>query len=254
MTSVTRSTSQQFSLLLGLVLLLVVNDESSAQTPAWTPPSIVWYCGAQSGGETLCSLVARGVPPAATVNPTSASATYRIYKSKSLGNGVPVLTSVATMPCVARPNGEIECTAKNEVRLAPGVYPIYGTSRNTTDLDIYINANGPLFDWTGDGTVSASGEGLLLLRYLFGFRGAALTERIAFINAKADTEIESSIRMGLLNGWFNFNGQQTSSSAFQQGLLFVRCTLGLRNTALTQSTLVNELSATRKCEQIIAIN
>jgi len=52
-----------------------------------------------------------------------------------------------------------------------------GATRTTgVEIEAYIESGRPSFDIDGNGTVDALTDGLLVLRYMFGFRGATLTQ------------------------------------------------------------------------------
>ena len=48
------------------------------------------------------------------------------------------------------------------------------TRCDSAEIDAFIDANEATFDIDGDGASEALTDGLLVLRYLFGFRGATL--------------------------------------------------------------------------------
>lgn len=58
-------------------------------------------------------------------------------------------------------------------------------SRNATDIKTYLDANRSAFDIDGDGNVDALTDGLLIVRYLLGLRGAALVQG-AFVPGHRD--------------------------------------------------------------------
>ena len=61
-------------------------------------------------------------------------------------------------------------------------------TRNTPELiKAYLDANRSTFDIDGDGNVDALTDGLLVLRYLFGLRGASLIQGAFVAGAPRNT-------------------------------------------------------------------
>lgn len=65
-------------------------------------------------------------------------------------------------------------------------------TRNAATITQYLNTNRVAFDVDGDGIVTPASDGLLILRYLLGLRGTALTQG-ASASALPATEIERRI-------------------------------------------------------------
>ena len=59
--------------------------------------------------------------------------------------------------------------------------------RNATTIASYVAALGNALDIDGDSSVKATTDGLLVLRYLLGLRGAALISGVKATNADATT-------------------------------------------------------------------
>jgi hypothetical protein len=223
-------------------------------TAQWIPPSITWFCDEKSSGVTVCSLVARGDEPANIQDPITATATYRILKGRTIGAGPPLLTSSVTMPCSRLSGGILECRADNEVSLAPGILPAYGVSPNTTQLNVYSNTATRLFDWDGDGLITADKEGLMVLRFLQGFRGTGVSSGIVFTNGKLASNIDRDIGAGLANGWFNFIDTSQRPISTRDGLLFSRCLRGLSGASLVGGVSGADANAVfSKCGALTAI-
>lgn len=79
----------------------------------------------------------------------------------------------------------------NGASLIDGVVDASAT-RNATTIAQYLTSNNPAFDVDGDGIVAPTSDGLLVLRYLLGLRGTALTQGAAAGTLPA-TEIERRI-------------------------------------------------------------
>lgn len=79
----------------------------------------------------------------------------------------------------------------NGTSLIDGVVDASAT-RNATTIAQYLTSNHAAFDVDGDGNVAPTSDGLLILRYLLGLRGTALTQGAA-AGALPATEIERRI-------------------------------------------------------------
>jgi hypothetical protein len=79
----------------------------------------------------------------------------------------------------------------NGTSLIDGVVDASAT-RNATTIAQYLTSNHAAFDVDGDGNVAPTSDGLLVLRYLLGLRGTALTQGAAAGTLPA-TEIERRI-------------------------------------------------------------
>jgi hypothetical protein len=224
-----------------------------AKAVDWTPSSIDWNCANQSNGDTLCSLVARGTKPSSVANPTEAKGWYRIIKSRTIGTGLPLITIPVTLKCANLPGTQIECRADNEVRLAPGVHPVYG-GPDSTLLTIYADNPSRLFDWDGDGQISYDREGVMMLRFLLGFRDARVTQGIPLAGGRTPDSVNQAVYMGFLNGWFDFITPGSPLTTMREGLLFERCLRGLRGSALTNGIRgANASTVGARCDALLAI-
>jgi hypothetical protein len=225
----------------------------SAQT-TWTPFAIDWYCSPQASGKTLCSLVAFGEIPAGRTLPLTASGWYRTLKGSAVGSGLPLATVPIALPCIKIEPIYIQCSANNTLELGAGVrYAISGSS-NTTSLNIYIDTPSVLFDWDGDGQITATREGLMLARVLLGFKGAAVTQGIPFTNGKVATDAEQAVIVGIYNGWFSFLNPSDVPKPLREGLIFQRCILGVTGAALVSGIPnADAISVQTQCNKLRAI-
>jgi hypothetical protein len=246
----------QFTLVLSVFFFTLLSSFASAQqaTEPWNPPSITWFCGLQPAGETLCFLVARGPGPTTLQPPTEATAWIRILKGRTIGDGQTLLVSQIKLACGNVVAGTIECRSGNEVRLEPGVKPAYGTSPDTTTLNIYSDTPGPLFDWNGDGRITSDGEGIMLLRSLLGFRGAQVSAGISLTNGATADSAELAVYQGIQNGWFKLIAPTQAINATNEAIVFQRCALGLRGAALVTGVAgVDPAAVSAKCDALLAI-
>jgi hypothetical protein len=238
--------------LICLTLALVAALANRASAIVWAPTTLDWSCATQTNGETLCSLIAQGVAPLGATAPLEATASYRILKGRVLGAGQPLLTNVAKMPCVFVSAGNLRCEALNEVRLGADVSVVYGESPPSSLLTIYTTLPGPLFDWDGDGLLSAEREGLLLQRYLLGFRGNSLIENVQISRDRSAESVQTAIEAGLRNEWFVLAAPSVRPQTFDDAVIFTRCLRGARRTALTANTAATNAAVTdAKCVELV---
>jgi hypothetical protein len=235
------------------ISLLCVLFATVASATNWNPTTLDWSCATQQNSEVLCSLIAEGPAPT-LADPVEATATYRILKGRVLGAGQVLLTSVAKMPCRRLVSGSLRCEAINEVRLAAGIAPVYGVSPPTTLLTIYSDTPGPLFDWDGDGRITADREGVLLNRYLMGFRGGGLVDGVSFSDANYAAVVQSRIQAGLRNDWFQFSSQIRPPDALRDSVIFKRCVSGVTGTSLIAGTGTTDPTvAANKCAELLVV-
>jgi glucose/arabinose dehydrogenase len=90
-------------------------------------------------------------------------------------------------------------------------------------------------DIDNDGSVEPATDAILLLRHLFGVRGAALTQTALGSNAERNASTISAYISSLGNAFDIDNNQ--SVNATTDGLLVLRYVLGLRGSPLTQGAL-----------------
>ncbi len=89
------------------------------------------------------------------------------------------------------------------------------------------------FDIDGIGGCTTNVDGLLVLRYLFGFRGAALTDGLTIsASAPRPTFAEIAAYLAALGNALDVD-EDNATYANTDGAMFVRYTLGLANVALT---------------------
>jgi len=76
------------------------------------------------------------------------------------------------------------------------------TRASAAEIAAYLGGNASQLDIDGDGATTALSDGLLLLRYLFGFRGDSLIDRALTANSTRTTsnEIESYIGARITTG------------------------------------------------------
>ncbi|MEQ1597151.1 MAG: Ig-like domain repeat protein [Casimicrobium sp.] len=92
------------------------------------------------------------------------------------------------------------------------------------------------FDFDANGSTDAAGDGMLLVRYLLGLRGTALTEGLADPTAKRLTP--ESIATYLASRPFDWDADLDGRVLpLTDGLLVTRYLLGLRGAALTQGAI-----------------
>ncbi len=219
----------------------------------WFPTYVNWFCGARASGNA-CTLFAYGEQVAAGTDAPKAYFRYRVQKGRIAGAGLALSLNVAPMDCERVAPTHVQCVATDQVVLAPGVIRLPVSTGGNATLNIYTNIPGPLFDWDGDGRISADKEGLLLLRYLLGFNGTALTQGIPLTNGKTPASVSAAVAEGVSYGWFDFTGSGQAPTALREGTLFQRCVLGLRGTALTAGVSnVDAAAATARCIALVAI-
>ena len=59
---------------------------------------------------------------------------------------------------------------------------------------LYLDALKPLLDVDGDGQINLQTDGVMVLRYLFGLRGSALTQGLIGVGPRPTTQIEIYIQ------------------------------------------------------------
>ncbi|MEE9302857.1 MAG: metallophosphoesterase family protein, partial [Thiotrichaceae bacterium] len=113
-----------------------------------------------------------------------------------------------------------------------------------SNLDEYLagsNPNDPYFTWDidGDGEVKPLTDGLLNLRYHFGFRGDTLTNSAVGSGAIRSTasDIESYIADAIIDG--DIDGDDTTKP-LTDGLLLLRYLFGFRGDTLIQNAIAGD--------------
>ncbi len=224
-------------------------------TQPWQPTSASWSCSERATGERLCTLVVRGsLAQSPVTNPTQASASYRVVKSSAIAPDIALLSGIANMACQTTAN-EVFCVAENEVRLEPGIVPTFTGEAIATQFKVATETPYRLFDWNGDGQLSSAAEGLLLVRYLLGFRGNALSQDVTFTNGTSPATVENAIASGVVNDWFRFNAASSGVTGVREGLAFMRCIFGLTGEPLTSGIYASgsATEAESQCNRIYAI-
>ena len=75
--------------------------------------------------------------------------------------------------------------------LTEGAVDPSGTRTEASEIEPYIEGLMPLLDIDGDGQTVPLADGLLLLRYMFGFTGGALIDGAVEADATRNTEVSS---------------------------------------------------------------
>lgn len=239
----------------GLVALIMYApsawSQSVAESSPWTPTVVNWICGARNGGN-FCTLYAYGEQLSAGSTALTAYAAYRILKGRTAGLGSTLAQNIAAMPCQRVPPRHLECIATDAVSLGAGVTAV--VTAGSTQLNIFSEVPGPLFDWDGDNRISADKEGLMLLRYLLGFNAQGVSAGIARSNSKSPDEIYRAIAAGVDNGWFQFSVAAQPLQATREGRALVRCLNGERSAPLIAGLgLTDASAATARCLSVTAI-
>jgi hypothetical protein len=225
--------------------------QTAAQYLPWTPSYVSWFCGARNGGN-FCTLYAYGEQLSAGTEPLTAHGAYRILKGRTAGIGSILAQNIASMPCERVPPTHVQCIATDEVSLGVGVNPV--VSVGTSQLNIYADQPGPLFDWDGDNRITADKEGLMLLRYLMGFNAQAVTRGVTLSPGKTSEDTYRAIKAGIDNGWFQFSVAVQPLLGTREGAALNRCLKGVRGAGLIAGLgLADESLATQRCNALTAI-
>jgi glucose/arabinose dehydrogenase len=112
-------------------------------------------------------------------------------------------------------------------------YDVPNASPATLTATFTTGALVPNLDVDNDGQLNAAIDGVLLMRYLMGFRDASLISGITFpLNAERNTAAAIQTYLNSVIASFSVDGV-TGVTATSDGLLIVRYLLGLDGTALT---------------------
>lgn len=218
---------------------------------SWQPSSFQWACVNQANNEKLCSLTIVGAEPSGVGVPPDASGWFRIHRGTVAGSGAVLATIPFTFGCVRVPPN-LRCEGANVLKLGVGVIPAFETNASSGAISISGNPTaGPLFDWNSDNAQSGTVEGLLALRYVLGLRGTTLFQDINLPAGSNVAEIERQIEMGALNDWYSFT--TPPSSTLDGGIMFARCLLGFRGSALVDGFTADATIATNRCEALTAL-
>ena len=96
------------------------------------------------------------------------------------------------------------------------------------------------WDYDGDGNADALTDGLMLLRYTFGLRGASLTEgAIASGATYTAAEVEENVANSTLAGAFGDIDGSGNVDALTDGLMLLRYLFGLRGASLIDGAVAN---------------
>ena len=96
----------------------------------------------------------------------------------------------------------------------------------------------------GDGNYDALSDGLLIIRYLFGLTGPALTVGAISPSAALQDPVAIKARLDRMKPALDFDGDG-NADALTDGLLAIRYLFGLRGTSLTAGAVSpNALRAT----------
>ncbi len=223
----------------------------------WSPLIIRWNCVLLTSGETKCSNYLFGLLPAMATTPSpdglKAFGAYRVMKATAGPVAFPLTVGVSEAPCTIA-GVYITCVATDVVTLAPGITQTFGSGFAENDLTIQGSTPAPLFDWDGDGLQTADREGLMLSRYLMGFRGTAVTAGIPLTGNKTPETVNGEITNAVQQGWFNFIAPSTAPTGARESLLFSRCLRGLRGGALVGSIAQAVVAETEtRCDGLRAI-
>ena len=117
----------------------------------------------------------------------------------------------------------------SNLALAPGLGPTGAQPANLGTFYIADTSSSCTLDIDGNGGApDAATDGMLVLRYLLGFRGTGLTSgAVGFGATLSDAQIETR----LASMTFDFDGNHTDRAA-TDGLMLVRLMLGIRGSAL----------------------
>lgn len=94
-------------------------------------------------------------------------------------------------------------------------------------------------DVNGDGRVDVR-DGLLILRRMLGFSGAALTDGVvnaSCTSASTQSTIASFVDSQMAGGYHNFDGSQAGTSVASSGLIIYRALQGLTDSSVTANTV-----------------
>ena len=154
---------------------LLASAAHNAVLAAWT--------GCDSVATNQCTLTMSG--------PRAVSATFMEAQMDVDDSGAPTRYDAATDGVlVVRYLFGLRGSALVNGAVAAGV-----PTRNSADIAIYLNSRLGSMDVDGDGFVLATSDGLMILRYMLGLRGAALTAG-AHLGSLSDAQIET--RLGIL--------------------------------------------------------
>ncbi len=223
---------------------------ASAQTP-WVTDSIRWYCDAEAGG-TVCALEALGPTAAGFTTDVEAYGSIVVLKGRTPGQGSRLITVPIVLPCTLL-GASTRCFSTNVIRLEANVQAATSDTLNALKINVFSNTAGKLFDWDGDGAITAEKEGLMLSRALIGINGPAISEGITLTNGRTAATAEQAVYNGVRNGWFQFVDPAQVPTALREGLLFYRCALGLRGAALTSGlTEAAAAGIEAQCDKLLA--
>jgi hypothetical protein len=233
------------------VTLGFVGFAGMAGAQTWVTDSIRWFCDPEAGG-TVCALEVLGPSAAGFTTDIEAYGSIQVLKGRTPGQGSRLITVPVALPCTLL-GATTRCFSTNVIRLEANVQIATSDTLNALAINVYSSSAGKLFDWDGDGAITADKEGLMLSRGLMGLNGSAISDGITLTNGRTAVTAEQAVYMGVRNGWFQFVAPTEVPKALREGLLFYRCMLGLRGAALTSG--LTDVAATgieAQCDKLLA--
>jgi hypothetical protein len=113
--------------------------------------------------------------------------------------------------------------------------PISGVTPELDAACVDIPINNITWDFDANGSVGALSDGLLFLRYVFGFRGDDLTNGVISTDSPlTPTEVESNLEDALIYADIDGNGD---IDALTDGLLLMRYAFNLRGNTLVENVI-----------------
>jgi hypothetical protein len=114
----------------------------------------------------------------------------------------------------------------------------YGFAGQTPSLQL---AKGWSLDVDGDGVVRPLSDGLMILRYLIGMQGTALTQKAMSPMGSRSTSasVAAWIERGRQDNWLDFDGDGRTT-ALGDGLLLLRSMFGMKGDALLNKAIAAE--------------
>ena len=159
-----------------------------------------------------------------------------------------ICAAVFSIPVSARPQPVVISASTFASGVASATTLAFGPSGETQALYYTSYASGVSrirlrsVDFDGNGVADAATDGLLLLRYLIGLRGAALVDGALGVNSQRDAAGIASY-IALFGNTLDLDGDG-SVNASTDGLLLLRYLLNLRGAALTAGASATSKSAT----------
>ena len=108
-------------------------------------------------------------------------------------------------------------------------------------------------DVDGDGAIQPLTDGLLIVRYLFGFTGSTLVDGAIGGDAKYSQKDQILMRLNSLDGYLDVDGNG-STGALSDGLLIIRKLFGFRDNALIVGAISDKSSRKSAADVIAYLN